>query len=425
MKTAKPLNARTPGRLLESARGRLYTVRSHPLLRSEARAAARRDRRLLPPACHDPTRSMEGALTWLIRAQDATPDDGFARGYCLTWNRYFRLHGWQPSYPETTGYIIPTFFMASRLLRRQDLAERAERAARWEIDVQLESGAVQGGVIGEGRTPAVFNTGQVLFGWLSAAAATGEERFLLAARRGAEYLAGILGDADHWTVGNSQFAARTGTLYNARAAWGLAEAGRRLGRADLMAAAARNLRAVARAQHPSGWFPDCCLSDPTRPLLHTQAYTLRGLLEGGRILEETALIAAAERGAAGLVQTIRDDGWMPGRYREGWEPAADWSCLTGQAQMANIWLRLFMITGDRRWLEPVAPVLSFLRATQNLATRTEGIHGGIQGSFPVWGEYGRYELLNWATKFFVDALIRHDLVRQCPTEAAVLDDGLA
>ena len=44
------------------------------------------------------------ALEWLCRAQDhsASTDGGVARSYSL-------LTGWASSYPETTGYIIPTF----------------------------------------------------------------------------------------------------------------------------------------------------------------------------------------------------------------------------------------------------------------------------------------------------------------------------
>ncbi len=89
------------------------------------------------------------ALRWLEDAQDATPDQGFARSYSIAWDPYFRRRGWQPSYPETTGYIIPTLFEAAHHLGRPDLADRAIRAAFWEIEVQLPSGAVQGGFIGQ------------------------------------------------------------------------------------------------------------------------------------------------------------------------------------------------------------------------------------------------------------------------------------
>jgi len=33
------------------------------------------------------------------------------------------------------------------------------------------------------------------------------------------------------------------------------------------------------------------------------------------------------------------------------------------------------------------------------------IRGGLAGSWPTWGEYGRFLVLNWATKFLLDALL--------------------
>ncbi|HXE56837.1 MAG TPA: hypothetical protein VNK43_02450 [Gemmatimonadales bacterium] len=348
------------------------------------------------------------AIDWLVRAQDATPDDGFSRGYSITWNRYFRSQGWQPSYPETTGYIIPTFLEAARHLGRPELAERAVRAARWETAIQLESGAVQGGVIGQGRTPAVFNTGQVIFGWLAAHEHTGEAGFAESARRAAGYLVSMLDPDGLWRSENSRFARSDSTLYNARVAWALAEAGCRLGETAFTAAAIRNLRAVVRLQRDNGWFPACCLNDPERPLLHTIAYTVRGLLEGGRVLGDERFIRAAARAAAALAERVSSDGWLPGRFRADWSGAAAWSCLTGEAQIANCWMRLHLVTGERQWLEPVPRVLAFLKSTQNRTTGDPGLRGGIKGSAPVDGEYGRYEVLNWATKFFADALMRHE-----------------
>ena len=56
-------------------------------------------------------------------------------------------------------------------------------------------------------------------------------------------------------------------------------------------------------------------------------------------------------------------------------------------------------------------VLGFLKRTQNRHGREPGVRGGIKGSWPVGGAYGAYEVLNWATKFFVDALMRHEAVQ--------------
>ncbi|MGH7606409.1 MAG: hypothetical protein ACREME_03635 [Gemmatimonadales bacterium] len=390
--------------------GRLRAIRAHPLLNPGALGEGWRDRlwgyRADPQ--HEP--HLVAAIAWLVRAHDATPDGGIARGFSLAWHPGFGRRGWQPSYPETTGYIIPTLYAAAARLGRPDLAARAERVARWEIDIQLPTGAVRGGVMGAPESPAVFNTGQVLLGWLAALEETGQGIFADAARRAACYLARTLDPDGHWRSDNSRFARADSTLYNARTAWALAEAGAQLEDGRFTDAAACNLRAVAELQAPNGWLPACCLTDPERPLLHTLAYAIRGLLEGGRVLGDTRLVRAAERAATALAATVRGDGWMSGRYRADWSAAVRWSCLTGEAQMANNWMRLAEITGDAKWLEPVPAVLLFLKRTQNRRSREPGLRGGIKGAWPVGGGYGAYEVLSWATKFFADALMRHEAV---------------
>ncbi|HXT88879.1 MAG TPA: hypothetical protein VN714_06440 [Trebonia sp.] len=396
--------------LQASVKGRLRAIRAHPLLNPTALAEGWRER--LRGYAEDPEHEphLVAAIEWLVRAQDATPDGGVSRAFSLAWHPYFGGRGWQPSYPETTGYIIPTLYAAGKRLGRADLAARAERAAHWEIGIQLPTGAIRGGVIGAPESPAVFNTGQVLLGWLAAFEETGEGLFADAARRAARYLVATLDPDGHWRSDNSRFARADATLYNTRTAWALAEAGARLDDRRFTDAAARSLHAAADLQAPNGWLPSCCLSDPARPLLHTLAYGIRGLLEGGRVLGDAALLQAAERAAKALVAAVRPDGWMPGRYRPDWSPAVRWSCLTGQAQMANNWMRLAVIAGDSKWLEPVPAVLRFLKRTQNRQSAEPGVRGGIKGSWPVGGDYGAYEVLNWATKFFADALMRHEAI---------------
>jgi len=402
----------SPVARLQAPLGRwLRRIRAHPLLNPTALAEVSREWLGGYPADPEHEPHLVAAIDWLVRAHDATPDGGISRAFSLVWHPYFACRGWQPSYPETTGYIIPTLYAAARRLRRPDLAARAERAARWEIAIQLTTGAVRGGVIGEPESPAVFNTGQVILGWLAAFEETGHGSFADAARRAAHYLVAMLDGDGHWRRGNSRFARADATLYNARTAWALAEAGVRLDDHKFTGAAGHSLRAAAALQAPNGWLPHCCLSDPDRPLLHTLAYTIGGLIEGGRVLGDPRLLRAAERTAGALMAAVRADGWMPGRYRSDWSPAVRWSCLTGQAQMANNWIRLAEITGDSRWLEPVPVVLRFLKRTQNRRSREPGVRGGIKGAWPVGGAYGAYEVLNWATKFFADALMRHEAIQ--------------
>src|SRR5262249_20603307 len=128
------------------------------------------------------------AVEWLKRAQGATPDRGVARGYSVGWSFQFRRYGWGPSYPETTGYLIPTLFDCAAYLGEEDLRQRALAMADWEIAVQMSDGAVMGGTIDQPPTPAVFNTGQVLLGWLRAYRETGADKYLKAATAAGQFL---------------------------------------------------------------------------------------------------------------------------------------------------------------------------------------------------------------------------------------------
>jgi hypothetical protein len=101
---------------------------------------------------------------------------------------------------------------------------------------------------------------------------------------------------------------------------------------------------------------------------------------------------------------------MSGRFDEQFRPAVSWACLTGMAQMSIVWRRaitLQVVRGPQaeRYLAAARAVNGFLMRTQDRSAANPGLRGGIRGSFPVNGAYGSWRVLNWATKFFVDALL--------------------
>jgi DUF1680 family protein len=352
-----------------------------------------------------PDEHLDAAIEWLCRAQDATGGGGVARSYALRYMRGHRRRGWLAAYPETTGYIIPTFLAYAAVSGRDDLRERALRMAGWEVDVQMESGAVQGGVIGHTPSPAIFNTGQVLFGWAAAHRETGDSRFQKAASRAADFLVEAMDADGAWRRHGSRFARQGVNVYDARTAWGLLDASLVTGDARHREAALRNLRFALTRQRANGWFEECCLDDNRRPLLHTIAYTMEGLLEAGAIVGETGFIDAARRAADALVARQRPDGSLGGRFDAEWRPAARWSCLTGNAQTSIVWLRLAELTGDGRYTDAARRMNQYLMSTQDLQAADPGVRGGIKGSDPIYAEYGSHEYLNWAAKFFADALM--------------------
>jgi uncharacterized protein YyaL (SSP411 family) len=194
-------------------------------------------------------------------------------------------------------------------------------------------------------------------------------------------------------------------VYDARSAWGLLEAYRVTAKPGHKAAVIRNLDFALTRQQPNGWYAECCLDDDERPLLHTIAYTMEGLLESGAILNEPRYIEGARKTADALLALQRQDGSLAGRFDRQWKPAARWSCLTGDAQTAIVWFRLAEITGEQRYAAAATRMTRYLGSTQNSTSSDPGIRGGIAGSKPIWQEYGTYEYLNWAAKFYADALM--------------------
>lgn len=344
-------------------------------------------------------------MRWLCRAQGAAGGGGVSRSYSLRFHPSLQKKGWIGAYPETTGYIIPTFFEFAVLSGESDYSRRAIRMAEWETDVQMKDGAVQGGTVDSPPSAAVFNTGQVLFGWTRAYQVTGNPRFLKSAQKAADFLAMAQDPDGAWRRFGSRFARKGVNLYDARTAWGLLEAAAVTADERHRQTAIRNLDYVVSRQHPNGWFPDCCLDDNSKPLLHTIAYTTEGLLGAARMLGNDKYLAAAVLAARPLLERQLPNGSLPGRFDDHWRPRASWSCLTGDAQTALAWLQIYQATGERAFLHAARRINRFLMSTQDLHAKDEGIRGGIKGSYPIWAEYGPFEFLNWAAKFFADSLM--------------------
>jgi hypothetical protein len=351
---------------------------------------------------------LDATLAWLERAHDATGRKGVARSYALHRHPRYGCTGWLPAYPETTGYIVPTLYDAARLLARPELAARATEMSAWESEIQMASGAVRGGTVADPESPAVFNTGQVLFGWVDSYAATKDKRFLDSAARAARWLVANQDPDGAWRRGASRFATPGGHVYNARAAWGLCRYAVLVDDADAKSGARRAADFAVANALPNGWYDDNCLTDPKRPLTHTIAYAAQGLLEMGVLLQEPRYVDAARNTARSAAAALDGVGKLPGRLDRDWRPAVDWACVTGEAQMVLVWDRLASLdakeAGAARFREAADRALAHALSTQHL-DGDEGVRGGVPGSFPIWGGYGTYEYLNWAAKFLADALL--------------------
>jgi uncharacterized protein YyaL (SSP411 family) len=347
----------------------------------------------------------EAAVDWLLRAHQVCNGNGFAKLYSFAT-------GWKGPYVETTGYIIPTLyaFRERNGYRRPAVDLAISRSLEFLLSVQYPDGAFGDSI---SRDPSVyasdgkmvFDTGQVIFGLLAGFDHEHDERFLEAARRAGDWLCNVQDDDGSWIRHTYSSHPRT---YYSRVSSALIDLGRRSGNEMYIDAARRQLRWVVRQQTRSGSFRNCSFLRDELTVLHVIAYTVEGLYASGSILGDTQFLDAAFMGATALLDVHQRDGVLHGHYDPDWKPTDSARCLTGLAQMAAIWLTMFLDTGESRYRDAASVSLTYLRKKQIMDGTHQDIHGAIMGSHPWGGRYFPWAIPNWSEKFFIDALLLED-----------------
>jgi hypothetical protein len=182
-------------------------------------------------------------------------------------------------------------------------------------------------------------------------------------------------------------------------------AGLELGEKRWVNAALKNCDWALTQQMENGWFAANAFSDTEEPLLHTIGYALEGLLGVGELLGCERYVNAVIAGTAPLIDIYRRTGVLKGRYDQQWKQAAAWRCLTGEAQLALVMLRIAHIAGESPYGETARLLLEGVANLQDIEGQHPESYGGVSGSEPIWGGYAPFNYLNWAAKFFMDALL--------------------
>jgi hypothetical protein len=344
-------------------------------------------------------RHLDVAIQWLCRAQDRPGDRGVATAYS------FR-DGWMSSYPETTGYIVETFFDYARASGDESCRERALEMGEWLLSIQLPDGAFQAGPVDKPPEPSVFNSGQILLGLVRAQRETdgaAAERYLEAAVRCGDWLLSVQDGDGAWR----RHAYRDiPHVYYTRVAWALAELYDVAGEERHRDGAVAQLQWALERQNENGWFRENSFDAASDPFTHTIVYAAEGLYGAGTRLGNFDFLEAADRVAAPLARKFEVEKFLPGQLDANWKSDVRYTCLTGDAQLSGLLSNLFMAGyGDERYLNTALKLNEYLKSTQRLERVPDFALGAIKGSDPVWGAYMAYSYPNWAAKFFADALL--------------------
>ena len=93
-------------------------LKFHLKLSSEGKKQHLKDRFGLPDDDPGTDNAIKAAIAWLCRAQDMSISQDGGVAY-----RYTYIDGWLDSYPETTGYIVPTILKYAKLEKDRQLIE--------------------------------------------------------------------------------------------------------------------------------------------------------------------------------------------------------------------------------------------------------------------------------------------------------------
>lgn len=347
----------------------------------------------LSGVCH---RVLTNAMTWVESAHEATGRQGVSAGYDL-------VQGWLPTYPETSGYLIPTMLRAATTLGRPDIAMRAREIGHWLRGLQAPNGAFPGGV-GIDGPPVVFDVGQIMLGLVALWRTTGDPDLLESAARAGHWLARAQQDDGSW-LSHLGFA----NTYSARVTWAAGQVWQATGDRAHLSCVERSLHWILAQVGADGWIDRMAFGADRVPWTHNIGYTLRGLLRCGDLTSDelgARCVEAATACALRLAQ-LRTPLYplLPGEIGPGFQPAASYACLTGDAQMVTVWLDLARRRGDDGLRSRCAEVLRRLAELQVYQPIEPAAVGALPGSWPLTGGFEPLAFPNWATKFLADAAL--------------------
>lgn len=361
--------------------------------------------------------ALAGTMGWIRRSFEATGDGGSSAGYEMG-------RGWATSYPETTGYLIPTLQAYAAHSGERSWNALAHRATGWLLSIQEPCGGWQALQVAQKAPPRVFNTAMVLEGLVASGDAEPDPRVDEAVRRGVHWILERVSDSGR--IEQDNFSG--GGSFDALVAACALEAARKIGELEqVRPRLSRVLEAILAWQTNTGWFHHCNIAERyaqnRTALLHHVGYTLEGLLRASEVLGESNFASAAARGARGVLAAFEERRVLPSECVDGWRPHHDRGrgfseCLTGYSQLAGVWLRLFEKTQDAAFLRGARSAIDRVSAIANREAGHPGLAHGVPGSFPLSAWYQRFQLVNWAAKYHVDSMLREAVLVRASAAAA-------
>jgi hypothetical protein len=336
------------------------------------------------------------SIKWLIKSSHK---NGGSRAY------FSPLKGWSKSYPETTGYIIPTLLTYHEKEKFLTAKNTAIDLGKWLCSIQNEEGSWNGGYHpASGQNPSIFNTAQILFGMVALFKESNKESWMISAHKAATWLANQSGPDGLWEEGHYN---NFNPTYYTRVAWPMLLVAETLDDDYIKKNAIKTLDTLLKRQNDNGSFQGWGFSEEKPAFTHTIVYTIRGFIESSILLDDWQRYGKPVETTMNKIYKLAElnNGRLAGAYDLEWNPKNYYTCLSGNAQMALCLMRWHQQYPDLRLLNAASKLIDTVAKAQVTSLSFKSMKGAIAGSKPIWGRYMFMRYPNWAAKFYADSLI--------------------
>jgi len=350
--------------------------------------------------------SLRNTVQW-IDASFKSRGDGGSSAY------YFLGHGWKGSYPETTGYIIPTLYNYSHYVNEPYWSVLAKKAAEWLISIQSEEGGWQGLQIGVKCELRIFNTAMILDGLIAAYKEEKDEIYLNSAVKGAKWILSKM-DANGLFKENTPVpGGSAGDMLVLACMLNVIQYMPKDEQANYTPAIIRSLHAHLQLQTENGWFSKCNFADsyPGTALLHHVGYTLDGLIVSSELLDDDTYCKAGLKLAKKLLEKFESEKTLPAYINSDWTSHYDLGgkyslCLTGLSQVAISFHKIAKLSGELAYAKAADAIILQVATISNWRSREKGLNYGVAGSYPISGNYQKNKVVNWAAKYHAESILQ-------------------
>jgi hypothetical protein len=312
---------------------------------------------------------------------------------------YSLFKGWSSPYPETSGYLIPSLLNYNEIKPANKNLQLIELAVKWLLSLQKTDGSFRKA---ENSDQAiVFDTAQIFLGLQAYQAKYASPQVEEALEKTFLWLLSCIGDSGFFTQDTYRSHSPS---YHSRVLWPMLQyslSNNSISK-DLIL---DSMKAYSSKQNDNGSFENWGL-EPTDifGLTHTIAYTLRGFLEIGLLLNEDQYFEIVKKSLGPLLQTYAEKGELAGSYSQDWQGDYSFVCNSGNAQLAIILYKLAAVPNQREY-ELIADKLLEDLVKKQCWLPLKVLHGGVFSSSPFYGKYQRFKITNWTIKFYMDMIM--------------------